>query len=95
MEGLSRLGPRLDVSRFAGVLLIGLAVFAGYLFAGWVSGPRDTTQLARICAQVDYVNSLQDELPIQQAVNEEIRNEFAMLVAQCRLAVGDRGQESD
>jgi hypothetical protein len=95
MEGLSRLMPRLRVSRLAGAVLIGLAVFAGYLFAGWVSGPRDTTQLARICAQVDYVNSLQDELPTQQAATEEIRNEFAMLVEQCRLALGDRGEESD
>ena len=96
MEGLlSWLVPRLHVSRLAGAVLIGLAVFAGYLFAGWVSGPRDTTQLARICAQVDYVNSLQDELPIQQAASEEIRNEFAMLVEQCRLALGDRREASD
>jgi hypothetical protein len=94
MEALSRLVQRLPRSRLVAGVLVALSILAGYLFAGWVSGPRDTTQLAQICARVDYVNSLQQALPQQQAAGEEVRNEFAMLVEQCRLALGNSGEES-
>jgi hypothetical protein len=62
-------------------VLLGAGFVAGYLIAeGWW-GVRDTTApLAQICARVDYVNSLQEELPAQWAASEEVRNEFAMLV---------------
>jgi hypothetical protein len=95
MEALSRLVQRLRVSRLAGAVLIGLAVFAGYLFAGWVSGPRDTIQLAQICARVDYVNSLQEGAPTTAGGEREVRKEFASLVEQCRIALRDRAEEAD
>ena len=77
-------------------VLLGAGFVAGYLIAeGWW-GVRDTTvPLAQICARVDYVNSLQEELPAQRAASEEVRNEFAMLVEQCRAALRDRAKEND
>ena len=67
----------------------------GYLLAGWLSGRRDTMPLTQICARVGYVNALQQELPEQQAASEEVRNEFALLVEQCRAALRDRAEETD
>jgi hypothetical protein len=93
MEGLRRLLPSLHVSRLAGALLIVLSVVAGYLLAGWLSGGRDTTPLARICARVDYVNSLQEQLP--ERLSEEMQNELALLGEQCRAALRDRAEQSD
>jgi hypothetical protein len=48
--------PSLSVSRLVAVLLLVFCVGAGYLVAGWWSGSRDTTPLARICGRVDYIN---------------------------------------
>ena len=93
MEGLRRLLPSLHVSRLAGALLVVLSVVAGYLFAGWLSDRRDTTPLARICARVDYVNSLQEQLP--ERLSEEMQNELALLGEQCRGALRDRAERSD
>jgi hypothetical protein len=93
MEGLSHwlASPRL--SRLVGALIIMLCVVAGYLFVSWLSGGRDTTPLARICARIDYVNSLQQQL--SEPLSEEMQNEFAMLVEQCRAALRDHAEESD
>jgi hypothetical protein len=55
--------------------------------ADWWSGSRDTTALARLCARVDYVNGLQEELQGQLAASEEVQNEFRMMVEQCRAAL--------
>jgi hypothetical protein len=57
----------LRVSRLTAGTLLVLCFAAGYLFAGWLSGARDTTPLARICSRVDYVNGLQEHLEGQQA----------------------------
>src|SRR4051812_32942784 len=56
---------------------------------------QDTTPLRQICARVDYLNSLQKTLPEQRAVTEEMRNEFAMLVVQCREALGSPIDENE
>jgi hypothetical protein len=94
MEGLSRWLASLRVSRLIGALLIALSVVAGYLFAGWLLGPRDATPLAQICARVDYLNSLQQEL--REPLSEEMRNEIRMLVGQCSGAIlRDRAEKSD
>jgi hypothetical protein len=61
-----------------------LCFAGGYLFAAWLSSPRDTTPLARICSRVDYVNGLQEQLEGQQAASEEVREEFKALVEECR-----------
>jgi len=93
MEGLSRWLASLRVSRLVAALFIVLSVVAGYLFAGWLSGGQDTTPLARICARVDYVNSLQEQLP--ERLSEEMQNELALLGEQCRGALRDRAERSD
>jgi hypothetical protein len=53
-------------------VLLGAGFVAGYLIAeGWW-GVRDTTApLAQICARVDYVNSLQEELPEMLAPEQQ------------------------
>jgi hypothetical protein len=75
--------------------LLVLCFAAGYLFAAWLSGARDTTPLAHICSRVDYVNGLQEELGGQQAASEEVREQFKALVDECRAALSNRAQEND
>ena len=65
------------------LLLLGSCFIAGYLTAGWWPDTRDAAPLARICAQVDYVNSL------KEAESKEVRYEFQTLVEQCHRAVRD------
>jgi len=48
------------ITAFTAGLLLVLCFAAGYLFAAWLSGARDTTPLARICSRVDNVNGLQE-----------------------------------
>ena len=76
-------------------LFVALAVCfaAGYVLAGWWSRARDTTPLAQICARVDYVNSLQENLKGQDS--EDVRGELKRLVEQCRTALRDRAEETD
>src|SRR5258705_5128995 len=40
---------------------------------GLWSSARDTSPLAQICARVDYVNGLQENLKGQEAASEEVR----------------------
>jgi hypothetical protein len=68
---------------------------AGYFLAGLWSSARDTSPLARICARVDYVNSLQENLKGQAAAGEEVRAEFKALVEECRMALRGRADEND
>jgi hypothetical protein len=82
-------------SRLVQACLLGLCVLAGYLIAGRLSGTRDTTPLAQICARVDYVNGLQEELQGQQAASQEVRDEFKALVEECRAALKNRAEEND
>jgi hypothetical protein len=49
---------------------------AGYFLAGLWSSARDTSPLAQICARVDYVNGLQENLKGQE-------------VAVCRQSISD------
>jgi hypothetical protein len=65
---------------------------AGYFLANWWS-KRDTSPLAQICARVDYVNGLQEEL--KDAAAEELRIELRRLLEQCRTALRDRAEEND
>ena len=76
-------------------ILLGAGFIAGYLITeGWW-GTRDRTPLAQICARVDYVNSLQEEIPAERQSSEEMRNQFAMLVEQCRAAMRGRAEQND
>ena len=67
--------------------------------ASWLWGARDrardTTPLAQICARVDYIQGLQEQISEQQAMGEAIRDEFKALVEQCRAALRNRGEETD
>ena len=55
--------------------------------AGLWSSAHDTSPLAQICARVDYVNGLQENLKGQEAASEEMRAEFKALVEQCRATL--------
>ena len=95
MEGLNERLASWRVSRLTAGILLVLCFAAGYLFAGWLSGARDTRPLARMCSRVDYVNGLQEELEGQQAASEEVREQFKALVEECRAALSSRAEEND
>ena len=94
MEVIDELFTRLRPSRIVAGVFILLSLVAGYLLAGWWYGfgAQDVTHLEQICARVQHLDSLVDELPDQHAPPEEIRNEFAMLVQQCQEAFGTSEQ---
>ena len=84
------------VPRLVALVALALCFVAGYLLASWWwSSARDTSPLAQICARVDYVNGLQENLKGQEAASEELRAEFKALVEQCRAALRDRAEEND
>jgi hypothetical protein len=80
------------------VVFVALAFFfvAGYVVAGLWSNARDTSPLAQICARVDYVNGLQENLKGgQDAASDEVGGELKALVEQCRTALRNRADEND
>jgi len=72
---------------------LALSFVVGYFVAGVWSSGRDTSPLAQICARVDYVSSLQENL--KDAASEEMRTELNTLVEQCRTALRDHAEEND
>jgi hypothetical protein len=52
----------MTVPRLVAVVALALCFVAGYFLAGLWSSARDTSPLAQICARVDYVNGLQENL---------------------------------
>jgi hypothetical protein len=88
-------GEKMTVSRLVAVVALALCFVAGYFLAGLWSSARDTSPLAQICARVDYVNGLQENLKGQEAASEEVRAEFNALVEQCRTALRNRADEND
>jgi hypothetical protein len=78
------------VSRSTAIVALAVCFVAGYLFADWWSGGRKQSPLEQICARVDYVNGLQENLTGQEEASEEVRAEFKALVEQCRVALEDR-----
>src|SRR5215467_7210341 len=88
--------PMMRVSRLGAFLALAFCFVAGYLLAGWWwSSARDTSPLAQICARVDYVNGLQENLKGQEAASEEVRAEFKALVEQCSTALRNGADEND
>ncbi len=85
----------MTVSRLVAVVALALCFVAGYFLAGLWSSARNTSPLAQICARVDYVNGLQENLKGQEAASEEVRAEFNALVEQCRTALRNRADEND
>ena len=83
------------MSRLGLFVALALCFVAGYLLAGLWSSRRDTTPFAQICARVDYINGLQENLKAQEAASEEMRAEFKALVEQCRTALRNRADEND
>jgi hypothetical protein len=83
------------VSGLAALGVLGLCFVAGYFLAGLLgSSARHTSPLAQICARVDYVNSLQENLH-GQAASDEVGAELKELVEQCRMALRDHADEND
>src|SRR6266403_5147112 len=82
-----------EMSRLGVLAALAVCFVAGYFVAGLWSSPRDTSSLAQICARVDYVSSLQENL--KDAASEEMRTELDTLVEQCRTALRDRAEEND
>jgi hypothetical protein len=85
----------MTISRLAALVALVLCFVAGYFLASLWSSSRDRSPLAQICARVDYVNSLQENLKGQEAASEEMRAEFKALVEQCRTALRDHAAEND
>jgi hypothetical protein len=85
--------PALRVLRYVAILLLVLCAGLGYLLASWWTGRRGVTQLAEICARVDYINGLQQEFGGE--ATEELREQFKALVEDCRTALRNRAEESD
>jgi hypothetical protein len=80
------------MTRLAAAIALVFCFVAGYFVADLWSR-RDTSPLARICARVDYMNGLQENL--KDAASEELRTELRALLEQCRTALRDRAEEND
>jgi hypothetical protein len=86
----------MSVSRIVTVVALAFCFVAGYFLAVWWSSARDTNLLAQICARVDYVNGLQENLKGgQDAASDEVGVELKALVEQCRTALRNRAEEND
>jgi hypothetical protein len=86
----------MTVSRLVAFVAPALCFVAGYFVAGWWSSARDTSPLAQICARVDYLNGLQENLKGgQDAASDEVGVELKALVEQCRTALRNRADEND
>ena len=82
-------------SRLGALVALAFCFVAGYFVAGWWSSARDTS-LAQICARIDYVNGLQENLKGgQDAASDEVGGELKALVEQCRTALRNRAEEND
>ncbi len=84
----------MTVTRLTAVVALIFCFVAEYFLAGLWSSARDTSPLAQICARVDYVNSLQENLHGQLA-GDEVGAELKALVEQCRTALRNRADEND
>ena len=69
------------MTRLAALVALVFCFVAGYFLAGLWSSARDTNPLAQICARLDYLNGLQENLKGQDAASEEVRAEFRALNA--------------
>jgi hypothetical protein len=78
--------------RLVALIALVFCFVAGYFVADLWSR-RDTSPLALICARVDYLNGLQENL--KDAASEEVRTELKALLEQCRTALRDRAEEND
>jgi hypothetical protein len=69
----------------AAVGALALCFILGFFVAGilWTS-TRDPAAMARLCARVEYVNGLQENLKEYEPANEHVRNEFRASVEECR-----------
>jgi hypothetical protein len=85
----------MTVSKLAAFAALLFCFVVGYFLAHLWSSSRDPSPLAQICARVDYVNGMQENLKGQDAASEEVRAEFKALVEQCRTALRDRADEND
>ena len=61
------------------MILLCLFGLAGYLFAGWLYGPRDPTKLDVLCSHVHDLYENANEI----TKSEQWRKEFAILKEEC------------
>ena len=81
-------GTAPTISRANAIVALAVCFVAGYFLAEWgAPKTRDRSPIVQICARVDYVNSLQENLEGQDAASEEVRAEFKALVEQCHVAL--------
>lgn len=73
------------VSVLAAIGALALCFIFGFFLAGilWTS-TRDLATLARVCARVEQVNGLQENVKEHEAANEQVRTELKALVEECR-----------
>ena len=81
--------------RLGAIVALAFCFVAGYVVASLWSSARDTSPLAQICARVDYVNGLRENLKGQDPASEEVNVGLKALVEQCRAALRDRAEEND
>jgi len=74
------------------IIVLGLIFAAGYFTAAWWALARDATPLERICARVDYLAGLQQEIDTE-VLRGESRDELKLLVEECRTALAGRSEE--
>lgn len=67
------------MTRIQAVILIAILFAFGFLFAGWLWGPRDPGKVELLCARVDYVYQHATEI----TPSEEWRRELSFLKAEC------------
>jgi hypothetical protein len=69
---------------------LALCFIAGFFLAELLLWSRtgETSPLAKICARVDYANSLEENLKGQ--ASDELRSELKVLAEQCRTALREK-----
>jgi HAMP domain-containing protein len=80
------------VTWLAALVALVFCFVAGYFVADLWS-KRDTSPLAKICARVDYLNGLQENL--KEVASEEVQAESKALAEQCRTALRNRAEENN
>jgi HAMP domain-containing protein len=82
----------MTMPRLVALVALIFCFVAGYFVADLWSR-RDTSPLAQICARVDYVNGLQENL--KDGTSEEVQAELKALAERCRMALRNRAEEND
>lgn len=72
------------VSLLAAVGALALCFFSGFFLAAWFWTSTRAPTVAQLCARVDYINGLQENLKGEEAASQEVQTEVKALAEQCR-----------